>query len=99
VTQQNAALVEEASAASKAIQQQADKLVQQINYFRTRNDTTHAVHAAAAPRSETAKPVASATRLATKPRPQTRATGPRPTAPSAVPLARASGDDSVWKEF
>jgi len=40
VTQQNAALVEEASAASKAIQQQADKLVQQINYFRTRHDVS-----------------------------------------------------------
>jgi methyl-accepting chemotaxis protein len=100
VTQQNAALVEEASAASKAIQQQADKLVQQISYFRTRNDAMHTTHAAEmAPRSEAARHAASTTRLATKSRPQARSAAPRPTMSGATPLARASGDDSLWKEF
>jgi len=92
VTQQNAALVEEASAASKAIQQQSDKLVQQISYFRTRLDDS------AATRGEVARrrvlPGTSAIA------PIRKSPAPIVAPPQPIPaLARASGDDSSWREF
>jgi len=39
VTQQNAALVEEAAAAARAMQEQADELEHQIRYFRVQEKT------------------------------------------------------------
>src|SRR5690606_30970203 len=54
VTQQNAALVEEASAASKAMEQQSSTLVNQIGYFR---------HASGAPIAAQAKSVADVVRM------------------------------------
>jgi methyl-accepting chemotaxis protein len=92
VTQQNAALVEEASAASKAMQQQSDKLVQQISYFRTRSDGAFAARVESSERP--------APRAAT-PAPIKRRPPPRPAIAHASPpaMARASGDDSSWKEF
>ncbi len=104
VTQQNAALVEEASAASKAMQQQSEKLVQQISYFRTRHDGA-APSTPSAARNQAPKPMPSTTRLATRSSRtmQTARTPPRPApsppASTLPPLPRASGDDSVWKEF
>jgi methyl-accepting chemotaxis protein len=96
VTQQNAALVEQASAASKAMQQQSDKLVQQISYFRARSD-------AYAARSETpsAPPMSQQTGAhAVRPTPLRRpAARPAARPMSSAPMAKASGDDSVWKEF
>ncbi len=86
VTQQNAALVEQASAASKAMQQQATSLVQQINFFKSSGQShSHApMHQFAASKpAQRAKPAAAA----------------RPAAQPARPMARASGDDSVWQEF
>jgi methyl-accepting chemotaxis protein len=85
VTQQNAALVEQASAASKAMQQQATSLIQQINFFKSQLQTTGAVANSFAGARPTSRP-----KLATAP---VRA------APVSRPLARASGDDSVWQEF
>jgi methyl-accepting chemotaxis protein len=93
VTQQNASLVEEASAASKAMQQQADKLVQQISYFRTRNDGSFAARTESHERPAARVP----TPMPAKRRPTSRpAAG---TTTSTPALARASGDDSSWKEF
>jgi methyl-accepting chemotaxis protein len=101
VTQQNAALVEQASAASKSIEQQSATLVTQIGYFTSRELRPAAVAptpvrtapAAAAPRS-----VAPTTAAAPKPVP--RASTPKPIAVSRVAtLPRASGDDSSWQEF
>lgn len=93
VTQQNAALVEEASAASKAMQQQSDKLVQQIGYFHTRHESAPARSESferAAPRAAAPAPTPLKRRPA--PRPVTNQSAP-------APMARASGDDSSWKEF
>jgi methyl-accepting chemotaxis protein len=102
VTQQNAALVEEASAASKAMEQQATVLVGQISYFRT-------AAMAGGLQSEPIKAPAPAALVERTPRPAARrpevravptrpaADRPRPSQPA--PLARASGDDSVWQEF
>jgi methyl-accepting chemotaxis protein len=97
VTQQNAALVEEASAASKSMEQQSMKLVNQIGYFKSESDSFVS--------SPEPTPVVETAPLATVVRksPRTpRAMAARRTAvPAATtaPLARASGDDSVWREF
>ncbi|MES1196728.1 MAG: methyl-accepting chemotaxis protein, partial [Steroidobacter sp.] len=88
VTQQNAALVEQASAASKAMQQQANALVQQIGFFKNANG---AAMADAAPRPA---PRAAMPQRATAPRPVAR-----PASAASRPMAKASGDDSVWQEF
>src|SRR5690606_37611761 len=105
VTQQNAALVEEASAASKSMEQQSGTLVAQIGYFRRADGS--GITGSGSPHAEvvrmSAAPVA-------KPRPAVREAGPGATKPKAVasqglsqsapaPLARASGDDSQWSDF
>jgi len=96
VTQQNAALVEQSSAASKAMQQQATSLIQQIGFFRTSHEPAAAQQfAVATPKAEKAH------RSAAPVRPMKRsAPAARPAASSApAPLAKASGDDSSWQEF
>lgn len=96
VTQQNAALVEEASAASKAMEQQSQQLVQQISYFRT-------AHGGTIVQGGTAKVERERTAAPAPVRRITSATSSRPAVttpkPAPAPLARASGDDSVWQEF
>jgi methyl-accepting chemotaxis protein len=98
VTQQNAALVEEASAASKAMEQQSAVLVTQIGYF-----DAEEMHRTAVPQQPVKVEVAA--RPAVVGRKAARATAPRTTSATArsslapMPLARASGDDSSWQEF
>jgi methyl-accepting chemotaxis protein len=91
-TQQNAALVEQASAASKAMEQQSTTLQSQIGYFRGAGE----MRAAATPvREVRARPAAVAPKAsAAKAKPVAARGAPKP-----APLARASGDDSVWQEF
>jgi uncharacterized phage infection (PIP) family protein YhgE len=90
VTQQNAALVEEASAASKSMEQQSMKLVTQISYFRT-GDAAIAHHVQEEPQYTQ--------NVVQKPeRERARPAAARKVA-SAAPMARASGDDSMWQEF
>jgi methyl-accepting chemotaxis protein I, serine sensor receptor len=108
VTQQNAALVEEASAASKSMEQQSATLVSQIGYFRRADGSgitgsgSHAHHQHAT--AEVVRMAAPATR----PRPAARKAAPvasRPVRSAAssssapAPLARAAGDDSQWSDF
>ena len=95
VTQQNAALVEEASAASKSMEQQSATLVSQIGYFRTADGSAIVREVTHIEPQRTAKPA---------PRKPARVAAPaRASAPAQksapAPLARASGDDSVWQEF
>ncbi len=89
VTQQNAALVEEASAASEAMQDQAAKLALVVSVFKLDNTRAVAVHAAA----PVARKVVSFT-----PRPS------KPAQPSRILAAKASvaasaGAASDWEEF
>jgi methyl-accepting chemotaxis protein len=99
VTQQNAALVEEASAASKAMEQQSATLVTQIGYFRSHDG------AAIDGDGGSIEPIRSATvvqkpRRVVPARPASRPASRPATKPAAAaPLARASGDDSVWQDF
>ena len=91
VTQQNAALVEQASAASKSMEQQSMQLVSQIGYFRTGG-------AIAAPAPQAAPVVhMESQQSARRPAPARPASSVRKAAPA--PMARASGDDSMWQEF
>jgi methyl-accepting chemotaxis protein len=92
MTQQNAALVEEATAASKQLEQQGQSLVAQVSQFRTRDDhSVRSAHTVAA-----SKPVA-VVKTVTKPT-KVAATPARP-APASVRMAKASGHDAEWQEF
>ncbi|HEY8537222.1 MAG TPA: methyl-accepting chemotaxis protein [Steroidobacteraceae bacterium] len=97
VTQQNAALVEQAAAASKSMEQQSAKLIAQIGYFRTRTGQI-ASAAPVAPVQTAPAATAPAARPTTAPRAKARRPA-QAAAPATQPLARASGDDSVWQEF
>jgi methyl-accepting chemotaxis protein len=92
-TQQNAALVEEASASARALEQQAEQLVQTVAVFRL------AQQAHAALPASPAKP---APRVAAAPaRKPAPAAAPRKRAgtPSTAVFASNTGNDHDWQEF
>ena len=96
VTQQNAALVEQAAAAAASLQEQTGSLVDAVSIFRTAEGAARAeprftpVKAMPVPRS-----AASAPRAKAAERPATTALPAKPAAPKALP---ASGDGD-WTEF
>lgn len=97
-TQQNAALVEESAAASKAMEQQAQGLVEKVSFF----SVTGGVSQMSTPVA--ARTSAPAPRANVRPMParKSSAKAARPVAksrPAAAPMAKASGDDSSWQEF
>ena len=108
-TQQNAALVEQASASAESMRQQAAQLVEAVSAFRT------AAAAAAAPPASTRGPAAHAAPrapVAPVPTPARRQiaaerkssdAAPPPTAPtplrSRTPATAGSGGDQHWQEF
>jgi methyl-accepting chemotaxis protein len=93
VTQQNAALVEEASAASLTFEQQADRLKEIVARFRISEE--------AAPRPAPAAPTRAAPKAAPaqpKPLPKTARPAPKPLPKRAAPIG-PDGDEDEWKEF
>jgi methyl-accepting chemotaxis protein len=93
VTQQNAALVEQAAAASQSMQEQAGNLATVVGFFKT---GAHAVAApavvhAAAPRRAAPAPVKAAA--------PARAVVARPAAKPAQRLAPSKPAESDWEEF
>jgi hypothetical protein len=87
-TQQNAALVEEASAASKSLEQRAQSLVELMAQFKTGADNQPRVVA------QQRRPTATATVTALpKRRP------PAARAESMPVRAKVSGGDASWQEF
>jgi methyl-accepting chemotaxis protein len=96
VTQQNAALVEEASAAAQALTEQASNLTQLISRYRVGEGSAEAPRAPARP---TAVPAAPAVERRAPTRPLTGKR--RPVAvPTAATPARASGAAAEeWKDF
>ncbi|WP_028101848.1 methyl-accepting chemotaxis protein [Pseudoduganella violaceinigra] len=97
VTQQNAALVEEAAAAAGALQEQAASLSQAVSVFRL-EATAHAPAVArAAPRKQLAAPARSSSSSSNVARLQTRSAA-EPAAPAPKRSAEASGGDG-WEEF
>ena len=87
VTQQNAALVEEAAAAAESMQDQAASLLQAVSVFRTGQNTV----AAAPVRKSASKPSVAPGQVATRAAPKP-ANVPKIAAPKS-----ASGED--WEEF
>jgi methyl-accepting chemotaxis protein len=84
VTQQNAALVEEAAAAAESLEEQAQALAQAVSVFRLAGGSASvSTSAQVLPRAAL--------------RPATQGNGPR-SAPKAAPKALASLDDE-WNEF
>ena len=90
VTQQNAALVEEAAAASQSMQEQAGELAHVVGFFKTGNH----VASAAKPSPVRAAPAAPAiARPAARPAPVRKAV-------AAAPARRGNADaESEWEEF
>jgi methyl-accepting chemotaxis protein len=94
VTQQNAALVEEASAAAQALTEQASNLTQLISRYRVGEGSAEAPRAAARP---TAVPAAPAVERRAPTRPLTGKK--RPVAVSAAPARAAAAAAEEWKDF
>jgi methyl-accepting chemotaxis protein len=92
VTQQNAALVEEASAASEAMQEQAHKLAQVVSIFKLDSTSVAAVRVAAPVAPAVARRAVSAPPRAAKPAAPTRIAAARPSVAAA-----AKADE--WEEF
>jgi len=102
VTQQNAALVEEAAAAAESMQEQAQQLAQAVSVFRLEQvapQPAGALGVKAAREPAAAAAVVSVTRLIPKRRVVSKAEpnneGPR----SGAPRARTVGADDQWTEF
>ncbi|HEY5761474.1 MAG TPA: methyl-accepting chemotaxis protein [Steroidobacter sp.] len=93
MTQQNAALVEEASAASKSLEQQGQGLVAQVGQFRTANNAT----AKSAAPVVAARPVAAVKPISKSLRKPAPKAAPRRAPAASAPMAKASGGD--WHEF
>jgi methyl-accepting chemotaxis protein len=98
VTQQNAALVEEAAASSMAFQEQADLLLQIVSKFRLSETMTAQVRAApAAPAPSTAQ-VRTLTPLPVKENPRPRTATVERRAAAGTKRGHALADDK-WREF
>ncbi|HEU0198712.1 MAG TPA: methyl-accepting chemotaxis protein, partial [Nevskiaceae bacterium] len=97
VTQQNAALVEQASASAKSLEEQADGLSSSVAHFLIGEEDQVAPPVAAAPHSTkpAAKP-ATKIHLARKAMPARPVARPTPHKANALP---ATGTDDQWTEF
>ncbi|MDN2705919.1 methyl-accepting chemotaxis protein [Janthinobacterium sp. SUN100] len=92
VTQQNAALVEEAAAASQSMQEQAGELAHVVGFFKTGN------HVASAPRLTPVRTAAAP--AAAKIAPPAARPAPARKAVAAAPARRSNaGAESEWEEF
>ena len=96
-TQRNAALVEEAAAASKAMEQQAQVLVDKVSFFSVTGGAAPVAVPFAA-RTSAPAPRANVRPMPTR-KPANVLKSAAPNRPAAVPMAKASGDDSAWQEF
>jgi methyl-accepting chemotaxis protein len=93
MTQQNAALVEEAAAAAQSLQDQAGELSRVVSIFKLDAETEYAL--------TSAKPVVTQTAVAVVPKAQVkRPAAGRPSAPPAPKkvVAATAGSDE-WEEF
>ena len=92
MTQQNAALVEEAAAAARAMHEQAGELTRQVGFFQLSDDGATSVASAAPTRAQTVAAEAEAVFAAV------RNTAPAAIRPARAPVEPASAT-GVWKEF
>jgi methyl-accepting chemotaxis protein-1 (serine sensor receptor) len=100
VTQQNAALVEQAAAASQAMQEQAVKLAEMVAVFQVEGSNIAARRTASAPTTSAARATAPARAPALKLAPKAKAPAAKPAAPPAATPRKAPADNSQeWEEF
>jgi methyl-accepting chemotaxis protein len=101
MTQQNAALVEESTAAAASMRDQAQKLAEVVSMFNL--GTVAAAQAApAAPRAmpaPAARPATAAARRASPVPPPALLRKPAATVPATAPRATAKGADEDWESF
>ena len=98
VTQQNAALVEEAAAAAEAMQDQASRLAQLVSIFQL--SAAHVAPASAAPVIAARRPVAALPKPAATPRPAGARQIAKAPARSVRPApVQPSGQGGEWEEF
>lgn len=90
-TQQNAALVEESTSASRAMEQHAQELVQTVGFFQTQRQIE------AATINHKVQPMRKPQRNARTTRATTQPSAAR--AAAAAPIARVAGGGSSWTEF
>jgi len=90
-TQENAALVEQASSAASAMTEQAEGLVELVSFFRTKHDRSHAAEAAPHRPHRIAAPAPAREPVRAKPAAKPAAALPRP--------RNGKPDDQDWKEF
>ncbi|WP_219135802.1 methyl-accepting chemotaxis protein [Janthinobacterium sp. UMAB-60] len=93
VTQQNAALVEEAAAASQSMQEQAGELAHVVGFFKTGN---HVASVSKLSPARAAAPAPAIARPAARPAPVRKAVAAAPAAPARRSNA---GAESEWEEF
>ena len=95
MTQQNAALVEEAAAAARAMHEQAGELTRQVGFFQLNQDkdAVAAAESAAARMHKTVAAEAEAVFAAV------RSAAPAPARPARTSADAASSAAGVWKEF
>jgi predicted phage tail protein len=91
LTQQNAALVEQASAASQSMAEQARGLNESMSRYR--------VHDGQLAQAVLERPVAMTAPAKPPVQPERRKPGARSASPAPRPKVVSSADDSVWKEF
>ncbi|MYM26068.1 HAMP domain-containing protein [Duganella sp. FT135W] len=94
VTQQNAALVEEAAAAAASLQEQAAQLAEVVSVFRIDQSTMPRKPAIAARKTSTVPAV-----VASAPRPAPKAPAARAPAAKAPAKQMASASSDDWEEF
>jgi len=93
MTQQNAALVEQAAAAAESMQEQAAMLAQAVSVFKLGDST---VHAAAAPKP---RPAAQPVRAPAAAREKSTAVASRSAPPARSIASVAGGNKDEWEEF
>ena len=97
MTQQNAALVEEAAAAAQSLQDQASELAHVVSVFKLVDGEALQVASAAAPAAIAAPPRQKAV---TRPKPALKRPAPAVAAPAAGPTKSASApSEDEWEEF
>ncbi|MCW0374237.1 hypothetical protein NB691_001071 [Xanthomonas sacchari] len=95
-TQQNAALVEEASAAAKSMEDQAAELARAVAVFRLAGGAAISVAPAPAARPQPARSAVRAVAVATKPKPTVPV---RQVAAKPRPIQGVPADSAEWEEF
>ena len=91
VTQQNAALVEEAAAASQSLQDQATHLSEVVSVFTLDNVQIKTAHAG--------KPVAAPSHAKVNPAPRTITNKAVPAASQKISFSNAGSNSNDWTEF